>query len=75
MSQLDFNRALREGLADAIGFVGGALFGWWLGRQFGIDFIASRDWNTQQVVGLLLIVAGCGGGRLLARRLMIKDKA
>ena len=75
MAQPDFNRALREGLADAVGFVGGALAGWWLGRQFGIDFIASSDWNARQVVGLLLIVGGCGGGRLLARRLMLKDKA
>jgi hypothetical protein len=74
MASPDFKRAMREGLADAVGFVGGALAGWWLGRQFGIDFIASSDWNAQQVVGLLLIVAGCGGGRLLARRLMLKDR-
>ena len=70
----DFDRAMREGLADAIGFVGGALIGWWVGRQFGIDFIASSDWNAQQVVGLVLIVAGCGLGRWAARKLMLKDK-
>ncbi|HEU6454581.1 MAG TPA: hypothetical protein VN201_03875 [Roseateles sp.] len=70
----DLNRALREGLADAVGFVLGALAGWWLGRQFGIDFVASTEWNAQQVVGLLLIVGGCGAGRLLARRLMLKDR-
>ncbi len=70
----DFNRAMREAVADAIGFVGGALTGWWVGRQFGIDFIASTDWNSQQMLGLVLIVAGCGAGRWLARRLMLKDK-
>ena len=70
----DFNRAMREAVADAIGFVGGALAGWWVGRQFGIDFIASTDWNSQQMLGLVLIVAGCGAGRWLARRLMLKDK-
>lgn len=70
----DFDRAMREGLADAIGFVGGALIGWWAGRQFGIDFIASTDWNAQQVAGLVLIVAGCGLGRWAARKLMLKDK-
>ena len=70
----DFDRAMREGLADAIGFVGGALIGWWVGRQFGIDFIASTDWNAQQVAGLVLIVAGCGLGRWAARKLMLKDK-
>ena len=75
MSQPDFDRAMRECLADAIGFVAGALAGWWLGRQFGIDFIASPEWNARQIIGLLLIVAGCGVGRAVARRLMLKDKA
>ena len=75
MSQPDFDRAMREGLADAIGFVAGALAGWWLGRQFGIDFIASPEWNARQIIGLLLIVACCGVGRAVARRLMLKDKA
>ena len=70
----DFDRAMREALADAVGFVGGALAGWALGRQFGIDFIATTDWNPQQMLGLVLIVAGCGAGRWVARRLMLKDK-
>lgn len=70
----DLDRALREGLADACGFVAGALAGWWLGRQFGIDFVANPDWNATQLVGLALIVAGCGLGRWLARNLMLKDK-
>jgi hypothetical protein len=70
----DFDRAMREGLADAIGFVGGALAGWWLGRQFGIDFIASSEWNAQQMLGLGLIVAGCGAGRWAARKVILKDK-
>ncbi|HEY9105614.1 MAG TPA: hypothetical protein VIN58_02960 [Roseateles sp.] len=70
----DFNRAMREGLADAVGFVGGARAGWWLGRQFGIDFVASTDWNAQQLIGLAFIVGGCGLGRWAARKLMLKDK-
>ncbi len=75
MATNDFDRAMREGFADAIGFVLGALAGWWLGRQFGIDFIASSDWNAQQMGGLVLIVVGCGVGRWLARRvILLKDK-
>lgn len=74
MSTPDFDRAWREGLADAIGFVGGALAGWWLGRQFGIDFIASPDWDARQLIGLALIVGGCGAGRTLARRLILRDR-
>jgi len=68
----DLNRALREGLADAIGFVGGALAGWQLGRWLGVDFVASTEWNAAQIAALLLIVAGCGAGRWLARRLLLK---
>ncbi len=70
----DFDRAMREALADAVGFVAGALAGWWLGRQFGIDFISTTDWNAQQMVGLVLIVGGCGVGRFIARKLMLKDR-
>ena len=29
------NRMLLEGVSDAVGFVGGALAGYWLGRLFG----------------------------------------
>ncbi len=68
----DFDRALREGVADALGFVAGALAGWALGRQLGIDFIASPDWNAPQLLGLALIVAGCGAGRWAARRVLLK---
>ena len=70
----DFDRAVREGLADAIGFVGGALAGWGLGRALGVDFIASDDWNAQQMGALVLIVVGCGVGRWAARKVMLKDR-
>lgn len=69
----DFDRAVREGLADAVGFVGGALAGWWLGRLLGVDFINSDEWNVQQMGALVLIVVGCGVGRFVARRLMLKN--
>lgn len=75
MSQPDLNRALREGLADAIGFVAGALAGWGLGRWLGVDFIASSEWSAAQLGALALIVAGCGAGRWLSRRLLLGDRA
>ncbi|PZP35130.1 MAG: hypothetical protein DI603_04420 [Roseateles depolymerans] len=72
MPRTDLDRALREGLADALGFFVGALAGWGLGRWLGVDFVASTEWNAAQVGALLLIVAGCGAGRWLARRLLLK---
>ncbi len=74
MTQPDLNRAVREGLADAVGFVLGALAGWGLGRMLGVDFINSKEWDTAQMGALVLIVVGCGVGRWAARKLMLKDK-
>ncbi|MCU7373083.1 hypothetical protein PEC18_20235 [Paucibacter sp. O1-1] len=45
MSSQDLGKAFRQGLADAIGFVLGALAGWQLGRWLGYDFIASTAWG------------------------------
>ncbi len=63
------NAAL-EGLADAGGFVLGALAGWQLGILFGYDFVNTPGWGLPQITGLLFIVLGCGAGRLLFRRLL-----
>ncbi|MDC8787146.1 hypothetical protein [Roseateles koreensis] len=62
--------ALQEGVADAFGFVLGALAGWKLGLALGFDFVGSAAWGLPQITGLLLILAGCGAGRLLCRSLL-----
>lgn len=65
-------KAALEGLADALGFVLGGLAGWRLGLLLGFDFVGSTGWAGSEIVGLVLIVAGCGGGRWLCRRLLLK---
>lgn len=65
------NAAL-EGLADAAGFVLGALAGWQLGVLFGYDFVNTAGWGLPQLTGLLFIVLGCGIGRMASRRLLAK---
>ncbi len=70
----DTKKALREGVADALGFVLGALAGWGLGLQFGIDFIGNTSWGLTQLLGLALILAGSGLGRWLMRRLILKGE-
>lgn len=67
-------KAALEGLADALGFVLGALAGWQLGAALGYDFVNSAGWGGPQVIGLVLIVVGCGAGRWLFRRLLIKNR-
>lgn len=61
---------LKEGLADALGFVIGALAGWQLGVLLGFDFVGTPGYGVPQIIGLVLIVVGCGLGRFVARRLL-----
>lgn len=58
---------LLEGLSDAIGFVGGALLGFWIGRLFGLN-IFSEGYGSASMVGIVLVGLGGGVGLQLARR-------
>ena len=60
-------KLLIEGLSDAIGFVGGALIGFWLGRLFGLDIFAAGYGNSA-IAGIVLVGLGGGIGLQLARR-------
>ncbi|MES2423775.1 MAG: hypothetical protein V4562_05060 [Pseudomonadota bacterium] len=61
------NPLLVEGLSDAVGFVGGALAGFWLGQVLGFD-IFSDGYTNASIFGILLVGLGGGGGLQLARR-------
>jgi hypothetical protein len=61
------NNLLIEGLSDAVGFVGGALLGFWLGRLMGFDIFAAGYGNSS-IGGIVLVGLGGGGGLQLARR-------
>ncbi|MEK7346671.1 MAG: hypothetical protein AAB176_13380 [Pseudomonadota bacterium] len=57
---------LIEGLSDAIGFVGGALAGYWAGQLLGWS-IFSAGYDNASIGGILLVGLGGGGGLHLAR--------
>ena len=61
------NKLLLEGLSDAIGFVGGALLGFWLGRLLGWDIFAA-GYSNASIGGILLAGLGGGGGLQIARK-------
>ncbi|HSV48296.1 MAG TPA: hypothetical protein VLJ58_21080 [Ramlibacter sp.] len=61
------NKLLIEGLSDAIGFVGGALLAYWLGRLLGLDPLAPGYGNAA-IGGIVLAGLGGGAGLHLARR-------
>jgi len=61
------NKLLLEGLSDAIGFIGGALLGFWAGRLLGLDIFAT-GYSAASVGGIALVGIGGGLGLQLARR-------
>jgi hypothetical protein len=58
---------LVEGLSDAIGFVGGALAGFWLARGLGLD-IFGAGYDGASIFGIVLVGLGGGLGLQAARR-------
>ena len=67
------NSLLLEGLADAIGFVVGALLGYWLGLAFGLN-IFDPGYSNGSIVAILLCGLGGGAGLQLARRWRLSRK-
>lgn len=61
------NNLWLEGLSDAVGFVGGALLGFWAGRLFGLDLFAPGYGNAS-IGAILLVGLGGGLGLQVARR-------
>ena len=58
---------LIEGFSDAIGFVGGALLGFWVGRLLGLN-IFDAGYSNSSIFGIVLVGLGGGLGLQLARR-------
>lgn len=61
------NKLLLEGLSDAVGFVGGALAGYWLGHLLGWDLFA-EGYGNESIGAILLVGLGGGLGLQGARR-------
>ena len=57
---------LLEGLSDAVGFVGGALAGYWAGKLLGWN-IFSAGYDNASIGAILLVGLGGGAGLPLAR--------
>ncbi len=68
------NKLLIEGLSDAVGFIGGALLGFWAGKLLGLDIFAAGYGNAS-IGGIVLVGLGGGVGLQLARRWRAKQSA
>ena len=58
---------LLEGLSDAIGFIGGALLGYWIGMLLGFDLM-TPGYSNASIFAIVLVGLGGGLGLQLARR-------
>ncbi len=65
---------LLEGLSDAVGFVGGALAGYWAGKLLGWN-IFSAGYDNASIGAILLVGLGGGAGLHLARFWRGKQKS
>ena len=65
---------LADGLADAVGFIGGSLISFWLGRLFGFDIFDAGYSNTT-IAGIVMVGIGGGLGLQIARRVRGQQKA
>jgi len=63
----DPRQLLASGAADAVGFVGGALLGFWLGQVFGFDIFAP-GYGVASLLGIALVGLGGGLGLHVSRR-------
>jgi hypothetical protein len=61
------SKLLLEGVSDAVGFVGGALLGFWAGRLLGLDLFAP-GYGSASIGAILLVGLGGGIGLQLARK-------
>ncbi len=60
-------RMLKQGVSDAVGFLGGALLGYWVSEWMGWS-IFTEGYGSGSVLGILAVGLGGGGGLHLARR-------
>ena len=67
------SKLLLEGVSDAVGFIGGALAGYWIGQFIGWD-IFSEGYSGTSIGAIALVGLGGGGGLQLARLWRARQK-
>ncbi len=60
-------KLLARGIADAVGFVGGALLGYWIGQMLGLDVFA-EGYGAGSLFAIALVGLGGGLGLHLSKR-------
>ena len=71
-SEKTLKQLLNEGLADCVGFAGGAFLCYWLGTLLGFDMAVAGNTSNVGIIGVVLMLIGGGLGLKIARQLMTR---
>ena len=68
-SDKTLKQLLFDGLADCLGFAGGAFFCYWLGTLLGFDMAVAGNTSNAGIIGVVVMLIGGGLGLKIARHL------
>jgi hypothetical protein len=71
-SSKTLKQLLVEGLADFVGFAGGAFFCYWAGTLLGFDMAVAGNTSNVGIVSVVVMLIGGGVGLKMARQLMVR---
>lgn len=68
-SDKTLSQLLFDGLADCVGFAGGAFLCYWVGKILGVDMAVAGNTSSAGIITTVIILICGGTGLKLARRL------
>lgn len=68
-SDKTLSQLLYDGLADFVGFAGGAFLCYWVGKILGFDMAVAGNTSSAGIITIVIILICGGTGLKLARRL------
>lgn len=68
-SDKTLSQLLFDGLADFVGFAGGAFLCYWVGKILGFDMAMAGNTSSAGIITIVIILICGGTGLKLARRL------
>ena len=68
-SDKTIKQLLFDGLADCVGFAGGAFLCYWLGTLLGFDMAVAGNTSNAGIIGVVVMLIGGGLGLKIARYL------
>jgi hypothetical protein len=68
-SDKNLTQLLFDGLADCVGFAGGAFLCYWVGKLLGFDMAMAGNTSSAGIITIVIMLIVGGMGLKLARRL------